>query len=183
LKELFGTRGIKSKVGHTNIVDSMIISGAKMGGEISGHYYFKDIGYTECPELAFLKLIKILEKTGKPLSKLIEPMKKYYYSGEITIENQNSLLRQGYGGQANLKSLSFVETTEGKQIFQKLKGKYNDGKIDEFDGLTVNYTDWWFNVRFSNTEPAVRMVVEAKSQELMKQKIEEIKSIIMNGSP
>ena len=133
---------------------------ALVGGETSGHFFFRETNYNESAALAALKLIKILQESGGKLSELIQPFKQGYYSGEINIAVNNPA-RPG-------------------EIIGVLKNKYKDEKIDELDGLTVENSDWWFNIRQSNTEPAMRLVVEANTEALVEAKIAEIKNEIEN---
>lgn len=173
IKDFFGNLGVRARVGHSYITGKMREADAFIGGETSGHFFFKETDYNESAALAALKLMKILQDSGKKLSELVKPLKKDYYSGEINIA-VNDLVRQD-------------------EIMGFLKNKYQDEKIDELDGLTVEHWEspsaslgaisgttgnWWFNIRKSNTEPAMRLVVEAITEELMKEKIEEIKNEI-----
>lgn len=160
VKEFFGDSGKRSIVGHSYIAGKMRDADAFIGGETSGHFFFKETNYNESAALAALKLMKILQDSGKKLSELVEPFKRGYYSGEINIAVNNSA-RQS-------------------EIISVLKNKYQNEKIDELDGLTVENPDWWFNIRQSNTEPAMRLIVEAITEELMKEKIGEIKNEIEN---
>lgn len=158
IKEFFGDFGIRTVVGHSYIAAKMKEADAFIGGETSGHFFFKETNYNESAVLVALKLMKILQNSGKKLSELVEPFKWGYYSGEIIIAVNNSA-RQN-------------------EIFSVLKNKYQNEKIDELDGLTVENPNWWFNIRRSNTEPAMKLVVEADSEELMNQKIAELQALI-----
>lgn len=160
LKELFGERGTRSMVGHTNVSNMMRRVLADLGGETSGHFFFKEMNYTESAILAVLKLLKFLEKNSEPISRLITPLRKYFYSGEIMMEINN--------------------TGESGKMMEALGQKYSDSKQDKFDGLTVEYPNWWFNIRPSNTEPVVRLVVEADKEELLEEKIKELENEIKN---
>ncbi|MDP3697389.1 MAG: phosphomannomutase/phosphoglucomutase [Candidatus Taylorbacteria bacterium] len=154
VKELFGSRGIVSRPGHSFIKKVMRENNADLGGELSGHFFFKKMRYAESSVLVMLKIFKIMSENGKPISELIKPFQKYWHSGEINMEIQNK--------------------EQGAMIIQKLKEKYKDGKIGELDGVTAEYGSWWFNVRPSNTEPIVRLVVEADTRELMQGKVKEL---------
>jgi len=163
VRELFGRYGHRSMVGHNHIRRTALDAGAKLAGETSGHFYFRELDYAESVNLALLKLLKAASK--KPLSALAAGLKKYSYSGDIQIP---------------VKELS-----ETKTILDKLRDKYKDGTQDYLDGLTVEYWDqvptgrrWWFNIRPSNTEPLMRLVVEADTEELMEEKISELISEI-----
>ncbi len=160
VKELFGNYGIKSRVGHSFIKELMRKYNADIGGELSGHFFFKEMGYVESSVLAMLKILKIVSDSRRPISELIKPFQKYYHSGEINID---------------ITSRELADV-----IMDKLGQHYRDGKIDRLDGITVEYPDWWFNVRFSNTEPIVRLVVEADMEGLMKEKVAELTQEIKN---
>jgi phosphomannomutase len=152
-KELFGPLGIPSRVGHTNVANLMKEKDAVFGAEMSGHFFFKDLNFDESSGLAFLKLVKILEETKKPLSELIAPYRKYYFVSE------NAYVDSIIAGAEKLK---------------EFKLKYANGKQYELDGLTVEYEEWWFNIRPSNTEPILRITVEATTQALLDDKKKEI---------
>lgn len=155
VRELFGRNGFPSRTGYAFVRKTMKDAGADFGGELAGHFDFKEMDYAESAVLAMLKVIGIVAKEQKPLSNLVEPFKKYANSGEINIEVQNL-----------------------EKVLENIKNGYKDGKINELDGITVEYDDWWFNARPSNTEPILRLVVEADSQELMMQKITVLKEAI-----
>ena len=161
-----GGEAIRSRVGHPFIKEAMRENGALFGAELSGHFYFKDVYYVEAPDLMKFKILKIMQETGKSISELIKPFEKYFHSGEINIEVQN----------AKIKNQN--DNSKFKIIKDKLKEIYKDGRIDELDGITIEYSDWWFNVRPSNTEPVVRLVVEGKTQYIMEQKVKEITDLI-----
>ncbi len=134
---------VESKVGHTNIVNKMKRFGAILGGELSGHYYFKEFFGVESADLAFIKVLNIMGKTGLPLSALVNPYLQYYHSGEL--------------------NFSVADKT---RTIAKIANEFK-GKQSRLDGLTVQYPDAWFNIRLSNTEPLVRLVIEANTQERM----------------
>lgn len=101
------------------------------------------------------KIIKQVSKSKKPISELVKPFQKYFNSGEINFD-----------------------ISDPKNILIKLEEKFKEGKILEIDGLRVDFKDWWFNIRPSHTEDVLRMVVEAKSQELMEEKKKELSALI-----
>lgn len=154
VREIFGTEAIRSKVGYINVRKAMVESGSDLGGELAGHFFFKKIGYEQSTALVFLKMLKILSQSNKSIAELIKPFQKYYNSGETNIEIRSE--------------------EQGVMILKKLKEKYKDSKIDELDGVTVEYQDWWFNLRLSNTEPIIRLVVEADTKELMEEKVKKL---------
>lgn len=158
IRELLSKNGVRSKPGHTFVKQIMRETDAVFGGELSGHFMYKDLNYAESAALTMLLVLKILSENKKTISELVAPFAKYVYSGEINIEISDE----------NPKA----------DIIKRLKEKYKDGKIDGLDGLTVEYPDWWFNIRLSNTEPLLRLVIEADTKELMESKKEELVNLI-----
>lgn len=144
-----------TKVGHSYIKADMNKYKAAFAGEHSGHYYFKDNFNADSGLIAALVAIEVLSQSGKKLSDLVDQYSKYFESGEInsTVNDQ----------QAKLDALA---------------GAYADGEQSRLDGLTVNYPDWWFNVRPSNTEPLLRLNVEAATREQMEQRRDELLNLI-----
>ncbi len=158
VKEIIEKNGgtpMMSRVGHTFIKQQMRDNNAIFAGELSGHYYFRANYSTESSAMAVICVANIVSKAGKPLSELIAPLQRYFASGEI-----NSKVKD-----------------PGK-VLTCLKEKYNNGKMLELDGISVEYKDWWFNVRCSNTEPLVRLNLEAKTAGMMTEKRDEILAII-----
>ena len=132
------------------------------GGELAGHYYFKDFYYSDSGLLAsilVLRLVSKMKKEGIKLSEIISKIKKYENSGEI-----------------NFKIEQKQEAINA--VVEYFKNIENPEKILDFDGYRLEYADWWFSVRPSNTEPYLRLLVEAKSKDLLEKKVEEIKTII-----
>lgn len=145
-----------TKVGHSLIKEQAIKEGAYFAGESSGHFFLNmEEGCYEVPLIVTLKLLEELSQSNMSFSEYIKPYKRYFHSGEIN---------------------SQVADVQGK--INEIKEKYSDGKQNELDGITVEYEDWWFNVRGSNTEPVIRATIEAKSQELMEQKRDELLELI-----
>lgn len=149
--EANGGTPMRSRVGHAFIKQQMRDENAIFAGELSGHYYFRDNYFTESSSLAVICVANIVSAADKPLSELIKPIQRYSCSGEI-----NSKVK------------------DAKAVLEKIKAEYNDGNQFELDGISVEYSDWWLNVRMSNTEPLVRLNLEAKTQELMEEKRDEI---------
>ena len=143
------------RVGHALIKKQMREEGAIFAGELSGHYYWQENSMAEMTTLAVLVIINLLNASGKKLSELAAGLKKYYQSGEI-----NS------------------DVADKDAVIEKLKEKYADGKLITLDGIRIDYPDWWFNVRPSNTEPKLRLNLEAKTKELMEEKRDEVLKII-----
>jgi phosphomannomutase len=138
---------VRSRVGHSYIKKMMAETGAIFGGEHSGHFYFADFWKADSGALAALYAIAELSASKKTLSELLAPLNRYVSSGEI-----NTKVSDPQG------AVNFV-----RESFKQ------DYAIDELDGVTVTGPDWWFNVRPSNTEPLLRLNVEAKTPERMKQ--------------
>lgn len=151
-----GGTAIQNKAGHTFIKDRMRKEDAVFAGETSAHYYFKDNFYCDNGMIPALMILERLSESKEKLSDIAQPYRdKYFISGEI-----NS------------------EVDSGEEIIKQLEKTYSDGQIDKTDGLVSEYSDWRFNVRMSNTEPLIRLNVEAKSQDLMEKKRDELLSII-----
>lgn len=151
-----GGKPVLTRVGHSFIKEKMREVDAIFAGESSGHFFLKqDDAYYEVPMVVILKLLEIMSEQDKPLADITRPYCRYAHSGEINSE---------------------VADKEAK--IQEIKEKYSDGKINELDGLSVEYKDWWFNVRPSNTESLLRLNLEARSKELMEQKRDELVNLI-----
>lgn len=150
-----GGKAIMSRVGHAFIKAQMRQYDAVFAGELSGHYYFRENYTAESQGLAFIKLANLICKTGRKVSDLVAPLRKYFASGEI-----NS------------------KVADVPAVLAKIKAKYADGHMFELDGISVEYGDWWFNVRSSNTEPLLRLIVEAKTKARMEEKRDELLALI-----
>tara|TARA_Y100000034_G_C6909547_1_gene423503 strand:+ start:9385 stop:10713 length:1329 start_codon:yes stop_codon:yes gene_type:complete len=150
---------VECRVGHAFIKRQMKEENAIFGGELSSHFYFKQNYNAECSDLAMLMILKLISEQDKSFSEIVKPIQKYFASGEINskVSDKNKKIKQ-------------------------LEEKYQGGAriISWLDGITVRNTDWWFNVRPSNTEPLLRLNLEAKSKEKMELKRDEILSIIRN---
>jgi phosphomannomutase len=153
--EKAGGRALKSRVGHAFIKKQMRKKNAVFAGELSSHFYFRDNFYTESSIGAALSILSLLSSSGKKMSELVKPLKKYFKSEEI-----NS------------------EVADKEEKIRELAKRYRDAKISWLDGMTAEYKGWWFNVRPSNTEPLLRLNLEAKSKKLMESKIKEVLNII-----
>lgn len=132
-----GAEAIRTRVGHSFIKKVMADTGAIFGTEHSGHYYFRDHYRADCGMLCALYALEVISRAGGSFSEALQPFKRYWNSGEINSE-------------VGAKDEKIAE----------LAKRYDDGKQDMTDGLTVEYDDWWFNVRPSNTEPLLRLNVE-----------------------
>jgi len=153
-----GGNAIRSRVGHSYIKKLMAETGAIFGGEHSGHFYFKDFWRADSGMLAALHAIAALGESDLSLSNLLKPYSRYVASGEI-----NS------------------EVADAKSAMETISAQFGTSagnQIDELDGLTVSGDNWWFNVRASNTEPLLRLNVEAKSQARMEKIRDEVLATI-----
>jgi phosphomannomutase len=158
IKEVVRENGgvaIAVKVGHTFVKEKMIKEDALFAGEFSGHFYLKSHHFTEAPLAILLEILKELSAKERSISALLKSFKKYFHSG-----------------QWNLK------VKDKKRALILLEKKYNKGKVSHLDGLRVDFKEWWFNARPSNTEDLLRLVVEAKTKKLMREKLKEIIGII-----
>jgi len=155
-----GGKPMMSRVGHSFIKAQMRENDAIFAGELSGHYYFKANSTAESSSMATFALANIVSKSDKPLSALVAPLRKYSQSGEI-----NS------------------KVADAAAVLAKIKVTFPD--FFELDGVSVDRWDsegWWFNVRMSNTEPLVRLNLEAKTPEAMAQRRDEILALIRLGA-
>ena len=145
--EKYGGVGIESRVGHSFVKKTIRENDAVFGGELSGHYYFKDFFYADSAIFTMFSVIDLLHKENKSLSELIAPLQKYYATPELNfkVENKNMFI-------------------------DKAAAAFSDGKISYLDGIKIDYPDWWFILRLSNTEDLIRLRVEANTQELLVEK-------------
>lgn len=156
LIEQAGGRAIVTPVGHSLIKEVMLKENAVFGGESSGHYFYQfPFGTFEAPIRLIRQFLQFVSEQGKPVSQIVAPYKKYFHSGEI-----NS------------------DVADVKIVLERIKTQYADGQLNFLDGVTVEYPDWWFNVRGSNTEPLIRLNLEAKTPELMAAKRDEVLALI-----
>jgi phosphomannomutase len=143
-----GGTAIRSRVGHSYIKKLMAESGAVFGGEHSGHFYFRDFWKADSGMLAALHAIAALGEEKKPLSSLLKEFNRYHSSGEI-----NSTV---------------ADAKAAMSLVEKMYAKKDGVEVDHLDGLTINGDTWWFNLRASNTEPLLRLNVEASTEARMK---------------
>jgi phosphomannomutase len=153
-----GGRPIRTKAGHSIIKPQMRKHDAAFGGEHSGHFYFRDNYFADSGIIAMLTVAELVGRQEDPLSELLVPIDPYLRSGEINseVEDQDEVLKR-------------VEEHYAER---------DDPEIDHLDGLTVDYGDWWFNLRPSNTEPLLRLNVEASGRETMEKKRDELLELI-----
>ena len=159
-----GGRPIRDRVGHSFIKATMRENGAVFGGELSGHFYFGDNFTTDSGVIAMVSVLSLLSGTDRPLAELVEGLRRYHATGEINFR-----------------------VPDKDAAIAQLKSTYADGHQDELDGITVEFGElkdelwWWFNVRASNTEPLLRLNLEAATAEVRDQRRAELISLL--GDP
>jgi phosphomannomutase len=150
-----GGRPVMWKVGHSLIKPKMRETGAHFAGEVSGHFFFTP-WYAESGMLALNYMLRIIQRAKKPLSSIVAPLLRRAKTPEINFE-----------------------VADKDTVITRLKEQYHDAdKMDDFDGIRVEYANWWFNVRPSNTEPKLRLNMEADTPELLAEKQNEIAALI-----
>jgi len=149
---------LRERVGHSFMKATMRLHNSPFGGELAGHFYFRRNFTADSSIMTLIETLNHIRENGKPLSELVAPLNRYHSTGEINfhVDDKDGMIRQ-------------------------LAGVFADGEIDYLDGITVQFDDWWFNVRPSNTEPLLRLVLEARTAELMDAKKELLLSYL--GTP
>ncbi|MCI0531206.1 MAG: phosphomannomutase/phosphoglucomutase [candidate division Zixibacteria bacterium] len=150
-----GGRPVRTRVGHALIKPLMKKHNAVFGGEHSGHFYFRENYFADSAFIALLVCLELFSAEDKPVSELVAAIDPYFRSGEIN-----------------------NRVTDIPKKIEALEKAFSDGKIDYLDGITVEYPDWWFNVRPSNTEPLLRLNLEADSPQLLKSKSDAVLAVI-----
>jgi phosphomannomutase len=154
--ERAGGTPLMNRVGHAYIKHRMREEGAVFGGEVSAHYYFRDFSQADSGVVPFLLLLELISKSGRKLSEILAPYReRFFLTGEIN-----------------------TPVADVEQKLRELEERYRDGTIGHLDGISVDYEDWHFNVRPSNTEPLLRLNLEAFSQEQMERKRDEVLELI-----
>jgi phosphomannomutase len=155
----YGGRALMNRVGHAFIKQRMRQEDALFAGEVTGHYYFKDFSYADNGFIPALLILELMSKKGRSLRDLLQPFReRYFISGEI-----------------NTKLASMDEVPKKLAAIQY---RYTDGEISTMDGISVEYPDWHFNVRASNTEPLLRLNLEGATPEIMERKRDEVLEVI-----
>jgi phosphomannomutase len=152
-----GGRPIRERVGHSFIKATMRREDAVFGGEHSGHFYFRDNWYADSGLIAFLSVLELLSDANQPVSAVLQPIDPYKRSGEINSE---------------VKDITAIITSVEEHY------RAAGATIDKLDGLTVEYPDWWFNLRPSNTQPLLRLNVEAANDEELRAKTAEVLGLV-----
>ena len=154
-----GGTALMNRVGHAFFKQRMREEGAVFGGEVTGHYYFRDYFYADNGFIPALLILELMSRKGQTLSELLAPLRaKYFISGEINTK---------------LSDMSLIPAK-----LDALSAKYSDGNVYSLDGVSVEYPDWHFNVRASNTEPMLRLNLEALTPQLMERKRDEVLVLI-----
>jgi phosphomannomutase len=148
----------RERVGHAYMKKTLAETRAVFGGELSGHFYFRENFFADSGAMAFARVMSILSAQDRPMSELVAPLRRYAHSGEINFQ---------------------IEEKDAK--IREMADVYRKAAIDYLDGITVDCGDWWFNVRKSNTEPLLRLNLEARDQRLLEEKLSELKGIL--GEP
>jgi phosphomannomutase len=150
-----------NRVGHAFIKHRMREEDAAFAGEVSGHYYFRDFSQADSGVIPFLLMLELVSKKGKPLSEILRPFRdRYFITGELN-----------------------TPVDDVQQTLDDLKERFgSQGRVIELDGISVEAPDWHMNVRPSNTEPLLRLNLEARSRELMERKRDEVLAVIRGHS-
>lgn len=149
---------VRDRVGHAHMKATLRRHDGPFGGELSGHYYFKRNFFADSGMIAFLQVWNVLSASGKTLADLMKPLLRYHATGEVNFR-----------------------VKDAKALTEELARRYGDGRQDRLDGLTVEYVDWWFNLRASNTEPLLRLNLEADTRETMERRLREVLDVL--GEP
>lgn len=154
----YGGTPRRERVGHSFMKKTLRGARAVFGGELSGHFYYRDNYFADSGMITLVHLLNILSATKSPISKLVKPLRRYRSSGELNFEVEDK-----------------------KAMMDELQRKYSQGQADDLDGVTVLFKDWWFNCRPSNTEPLLRLNVEAKSKPILDKRLKELEVVL--GKP
>jgi phosphomannomutase len=146
-----------NRVGHAFIKQRMREQDAVFAGEVSGHYYFRDFYQADSGVIPFLLVLELISKRGKSLSELLRPFReRYFLTGEINVPVADVAVK-----------------------IQEIKERFGgEGEVSHLDGISIKAEDWHLNVRPSNTEPLLRLNLEARSRELMERKRDEVLSVL-----
>ena len=155
----YGGRALMNRVGHAFIKRRMREEDAVFGGEVTGHYYFRDNFYADNGFIPALLILELMSQKGKSLRELLQPLReKYFISGEINTK------------------LASIDQAQGK--IERLAREYAHGNVYQLDGISAEFDDWHFNVRASNTEPLLRLNLEGLTPEIMEKRRDEVLGII-----
>jgi len=150
---------VRTAVGVVELKKAMLDNNAFLGGELSGHYLFKDNYSMDSGFISFLILLEIISQSDKKVSQMAKELSPYFKAAEISFQVQDK-----------------------NKIIQKAKDNYSDAKQDFLDGITAEYENWWFNLRPSQTEPLLRLTVEANTKDLLEEKKKELTFFIRKSA-
>jgi phosphomannomutase len=146
---------VRERVGHSFMKATMRKLASPFGGELAGHFYYRENFYADSAIITLVEVLNILREEGQPLSQLVAPWRRYARTGEI----------------------NFRVVNKG-EVIDALAAQFAAGKVDYLDGITVEFADWWFNVRPSNTEPYLRLVMEARDAQLLEEVKKQVVAVI-----
>ena len=156
LIEEHGGTPILCRVGHSFMKAMLRKHEGPFGGELAGHFYFQEFSYADSAFLTMITVMNIIDAAGKPLSKLLAPYRKYFPSGEINFR-----------------------TEKADMLIETAPRRFPNGTVNTIDGIRIDFEDWWFCLRKSNTEPLLRLVLEGNTAEILEEKVKELKSWIL----
>lgn len=136
-----GGRAVKERVGHSFMKATMRKLDSPFGGELAGHFYYRDNYFADSSLITVIKVLDVLRRSGAELTEILKPYRRYFATGEINFHVEDK-----------------------KSMMARLAEMFSDGEQSTIDGITVEFDDWWFNVRPSNTEPLLRLVLEARTK-------------------
>jgi phosphomannomutase len=151
----------RERVGHAFIKKTLADTKAVFGGELSGHFYFRENFYADSGAIAFARVLSVLSNQVEEMSTLVRPLRRYAHSGEVNFKYEDM-------GHMDSKIREVAEA-------------FKSGRMDRLDGITIEFEDWWFNVRKSNTEPMLRLNLEARGPEMLEERFRELKRVL--GEP
>jgi len=137
---------VRERVGHSFMKATMRKLQSPFGGELAGHFYYRENYYADSAIITMVEVLNLLRREGRSLGALVQPLSRYARTGEINFHVANK-----------------------QEVIQGLAQEFAQGQVDFLDGITVEFADWWFNVRPSNTEPLLRLVMEARTPELLEE--------------
>lgn len=146
---------VRERVGHSFMKATMRKLQSPFGGELAGHFYYRENFYADSAIITMIEVLNLLRQEGRSLSQLVQPLERYARTGEVNFHVANK-----------------------EEVIAALAEKFGHGKVDFVDGITVEFADWWFNVRPSNTEPLLRLVMEARDPGVLSQRRKEVEAVI-----
>lgn len=152
-----GGEPVMCPVGHVFLKKKLKETGSAFGGELAGHYYFRDFYNCDSAWLTALLVLDVVSASEEKISEMVKKIKKYAFSGELNFS---------------------VEGVDRDSLYSLIKTRYADGKKNEMDGIRIDYPDWWFVIRNSTNEPLVRLIVETKTDSFLESRVNELSDLI-----